>query len=623
MTIIYLSETASSVRSFLQRPAKDKVRWIALSPEAMAELDKEKIKYHIPEDFYSENELWQAGIKSAEAQKRAIGALDELAAKSWDGLAKRGSKLYTNYSYPINVIFDTVFLRAFQLQAIFKALHPDEVYFHISEILPFYWRGIGFDRRELLYSRILNECFALPGVRLIGLDQESRVLPAVEGKNGRLKAFKFLIDKRIPALYEIRKKGIGHFLKRKFSRGKTIGILGSEYEWQECEDYFLKHKFIMRQVGISFSEKGDFTENPLLKDKLSGAVGTIMAFNGIDLSPLLMPRLEYIFQQGKDICIDVFDRAERFINRFNPKALLFSVLAAPEYKSAISAFSKRGIPIFSKSHGAAGAFETTKTILDNELMYADYFLANGEEVINAYRVWAGEYFNKGLKAISTGSVKLQRLQCARRPLPNRLTAWIKEKKMSGSRKVCLYATTNYLDNALFNMFYPPYSDRNLFRTQQEIIGFFSGRKDVLLVWKLHPNRFHRRPPNIEDGAGNIFVLRDEAQFTDLLGISDLVLIDSPATACLQAATTKLPIFLVMKHIKYSAAARRLLEKRAVCADGPQELLRGIDFFLNTGQYSADINDNAFLEAFGTGKDIADPAEATAGAVITALGEEKC
>jgi hypothetical protein len=101
-------------------------------------------------------------------------------------------------------------------------------------------------------------------------------------------------------------------------------------------------------------------------------------------------------------------------------------------------------------------------------------------------------------------------------------------------------------------------------------------------------------------------------------LADFVIIDVPATTCLEAMIKGLPIFLIMKHIKYLPEARMLLEKRAVCCDEPERLLQKVEDFILYGKYEADINNNEFLSLYGTDVNNFNAVEKTASEVIGAI-----
>ena len=65
----------------------------------------------------------------------------------------------------------------------------------------------------------------------------------------------------------------------------------------------------------------------------------------------------------------------------------------------------------------------------------------------------------------------------------------------------------------------------------------------------------------------------------------------------------------------------MLARRAVCVDEPQELIERIKGYLGTEIYPADVNDNAFLKAYGNYLDDGRSAERVTEEVIKAIEVE--
>lgn len=197
----------------------------------------------------------------------------------------------------------------------------------------------------------------------------------------------------------------------------------------------------------------------------------------------------------------------------------------------------------------------------------------------------------------------------------RLSRWGKEGK-----KVCLYATTNYFQNNCYSSYEPPPSDIRLYETQLTLISELSSYSGVGLILKLSPNPTYRRPPWVDYFKDDSLVIIDnECKFSELLGYADLVVLDWPSTTLLQAIATDKPVFVVMKHLWLFPRARRMLERRVVCADEPGELLSSLKEYLGNGIYPADINDNAFLKAYGTYHDDGHTGERAVAVVLQAVG----
>lgn len=617
MNTLYLVESEEQVIDLTSKGNADDATWIALTPFSMYALEKRGIQYNIPEDFYTNDALCQVGIESGKTVNEICRRLDDLSISNSEALRKRAIRLYTDYNYPLYVIFDTVFSRVFQLKSIFESLRPDKVVCYKSEDYPFCWRGIGFDNRESLYSRLLDECKWKENVIVFSLPSKHK--PAVSGNlafgfNNRLNALKHHIKNRLPLLQDIRKNGIMRYLMSLpsvFDEHINIALIGGDYEWEECKYRFSLEKVNIEKLDIKHEECGNSPAAGDIKNEISKMVKDLLIFRGKDISGLLLARLNFIYQTGSVRCAEAYDHAQKEISRIKPRALLFSALATPEWRSAASAFAQKNIPTFCKSHGAAGFYGLMKTE-DSELFYANNYLANTGEVADFYSKYINKYAHNGLRVISTGSPKLELLKRSTGKITPKLKKWLKTN--GNGKKICIYATTAYAQNIIFIHGQPTELDRVLFKTQKTIIDFFKKRDDSVLIWKLHPNNLFDRPPAIENSAENIFVVKGEMQFTDLFEVADLMILDMPQTTCLQALTCRLPMFLVMKHVLFFDKAKELIERRAVCRNEPETLLEEIASFLENGTYEADIMDDSFFKTYGN-EDGRDAVENTVSAVL--------
>lgn len=624
MKTLYLAENEEQVNRLLNIPGmNDNPLWIALSPFAIHALSSRNIAYKIPEDFYTAEEIDGVAVELPGKIKSLCNRLDAFAISQIEGLKSRKIKLYSDYSYPLHVVFESVFNKTFQLLSIFRQVKPEKVVCcGPTERYPFFWRGIGFDKREFLYADILAVCNFGQNIEFIETMDSCRYHKKAVRSGGIFisSRLKDILKRKLPLLYMVRKYGLRHLanMAKDFSkRQSTISLLGAGYEWDECEAKFYDSGYKFSRVDIKYEESGERTEDEFIGDKILNEIKDFMVFRRNDLTDILLPRLIFIYKEGSRRCMKAYDEAARHILRMRPTGLLYSTLVAPELRSAAWAFIRNDIPTFCKSHGIVGTFDQMVTT-DNELCYANYYLANGEIAAEFYRNLTDRYPENNLKVVVTGSPKLERIKHGNGAVKKSdFKHWLKTQKASG-RKMFLYITDFYRQNHSYFIFKPPPSDNILFKTQEEIIGFFKNKAGVSLIWKLHPNRLHDRPPLIEKHSDNIFTIQDELAFTDLLDSIDAVIMDSPATAFLQAATRTMPIFVITKHIQYTQEAIGLMEKRAVCGREPQELLKEVERYISTGHFGADMNDESFLKAYGTGHDIRDAVSATVNFVADAI-----
>jgi hypothetical protein len=167
----------------------------------------------------------------------------------------------------------------------------------------------------------------------------------------------------------------------------------------------------------------------------------------------------------------------------------------------------------------------------------------------------------------------------------------------------LYVITSYYNNSWYCGFSPPFNDRLYYLEQMVIvkwlIRFAATMENIFVTIKLHPH-LHNDPPWITDvkDQRNINLVRNP-EFVELLTEHDLILIDSPTTTLLQSISTRLPVYVLTSIIKPSPSDIHLLKKRAVCTESAETLMAGIEDYLKTGFYPADVNDNKYLNLYGT------------------------
>ena len=221
-----------------------------------------------------------------------------------------------------------------------------------------------------------------------------------------------------------------------------------------------------------------------------------------------------------------------------------------------------------------------------EFSDTDLHLCFGEGVRQLFGETArGKY---GCSVIPVGWYELERISRKEEDIPREYDV--------------LYATTNYYQNNLYVSGPTLFSDTDLWRTQQTILGAL-GRMKVRTAFKLHSGNYeegHIRDFIREKGLGFISVIKSERSFQDLVDHSGLVVIDFPSTTLLQAVATKKPVFVLTRHLPLTADVKNLLRKRAYCCDDLDKLLSLLERFIHEGPSigGPDTLNQEFLERYG-------------------------
>jgi hypothetical protein len=164
----------------------------------------------------------------------------------------------------------------------------------------------------------------------------------------------------------------------------------------------------------------------------------------------------------------------------------------------------------------------------------------------------------------------------------------------GGRTV-VYATGKYGSNTLMSHYVDP--DRRLYDAQKTLIAFFEGQE------REHaPGVDFVVKANNTPGANAIpfpTSLRVDAEspFTDHLATAKAVVLDAPATTCVEAAATRVPLFVLMGRARWFDAAAARLSKRAVTCDTVDDLAAAVRRFLADGTYPADVGNTEFADAY--------------------------
>jgi len=594
---------------------------IALSPFAMYELDKQNLPYKLLEDYYDSKELYKLGVGNWKKAENLCGVIDGHIHNACPAIARLGIKPAMFSISGIKVLYDAATIRLFQLFKLIKAEKPDVILTYCYRQYPFRTEDATypyFDRRESIYARLLTlHGWGVP-IRVLPYvshpedsDVSKEIGPDIANKKKVMWWFQ-----RHPKLFdlavEIQRRGwrgLFSWLRSYLRAGTNIQVLlfGGGHNWDDCREQ-------LQAVGIDpvfnrisdnleywmsdqFSDKAD-------ADALRNAWGRLRAddkfrkffiWENIDFFPLVEEYLRLLVERLTPACLDAYEVTTKLLEKGKIKAFLALTLASCTSRSAAQAARNSNIPVVTWQHGAYGPMDYPLAIYA-DIMSSDFHFVFGEGVINKYKRAARKF---GTRLVTIGSPSLEAL--FQMP-PSRKVEKI--VKLTLGKKVVLYASTNFYQNNLYVLYYPPPSDNHLWRTQRAILDVHGKHDDHTVVVKTHPTRIYRESPMRlyakENKFKNCQFIRDECTFTDLLPIADLLVIDFPSTTLLQALTTSEPMFVYTGHLHLDTRAQKLLERRAFCYRELKSLVNALDRYLSTGKIDkrVDLNDREFLNAYG-------------------------
>jgi hypothetical protein len=587
MENLLFAEHSRQVHDLLNRGVEGKSVWVALGPSAMAALNELKTPYSIPEDFYSPEELEEVCLHLQKRTREFCDSIDGLLLERHPHLAKYEIRPFLLSIMPLSMLFGGTVKRIFELKSILKAYPEEKVRIHKKESTGRGIYDIAFSADETLYGNIL----ALRGwenpVEFISEDKVES--PESVGFREKLKNFASS-SFYLTSLYSALKKKSWKEAIAVFPRGKkgTILMCGGEEEW----------KFVipeLRRMGwrvLYGRGKGlmdvryEDSDMDLTED--NPQMGECFEFDGIDFYPLLKMRLGWILGGIPQLRDKIIPAIVESIRTHDIKAVMTSGIGTfAEHAFNLIAIGE-GTPVLNWQHGFVGYNKNITQLYEySELVSSSYNLVYGEDVKDAFD--KSNKYSFPSKSVPVGSASID---CLKEGLRT-------GGQKSGITKV-LYATTSYYMNFWYYGFTPPYSDRLMFDTQVKIVNFLEGAKEkyrLEATVKLHPSLFSFDEKYLEQSS--LKFVRRKQSFIELLKLHDLIILDMPTTALLQAISTRKPVFALMRHLRYSDYELGMLGKRAVCSDDLDALLEEIDAFLRSGHYDADLNDETFLRKYGT------------------------
>jgi len=612
LTTLYLVEKKDQVISFLKNKTDDKkILWIALSPFAMAELDKKGIQYFIPEDFYTEQELYQIGQESHRRILEFCTILDQKLNTASEISFKKLKPALFNI-YPLTIAFDTVVSKVFQIERLIEEFQPKRIYIHDNRAYHPITHNLFFSNTESIFTKILT---------LKGWDSEVTFLEgnplpfSREGSRNRrllFQAIKAIMRKsqRLPRIYSfilasLLTKGKNLralIIKKALLKRKNIRVFISNrnHNW-DCliEDLLLNNIIPLwrceNQERLTRDISGIDSKAFLESTENDENFRELFIWGDLDIFPILKDRIEFIISDGAKLCLGAYNHTLQNIEKYGIKAILSSSRITGVEHSICLAAKHVGVPVITWQHGGLGACDHYLAPY-NDLMGSDKYFVFGDGVCQ----WLKEYehlFNTNL--VPTGSAFIEKPIKTKRKTNTAIYRQFVSLVKRRQSIICLYATTNYFGNLWYLNTNIPFSDRKFFISQKKIIQFLQKFGQVATIFKLNPNPLHENPPLLSLlRLDKTYVVKNEYSFDYLCDIADIIVIDYPWTAILEAISTDKPVFVLLEQLDFFEESRAFLSRRAICADNTADLLMALESYIGRGIYPADIKDNTFLLDYG-------------------------
>lgn len=498
------------------------------------------------------SEYFEAKHASDEKIKKMI---DELNIYSKNAAENFPLEIGNYFGFFLYGVIGTIHYNCFILDSIVRELKPEKWLIYVpgeEELFNDFWMGAD----SLLYQILMRTEYA-------ALVEQSVC------HSGNIKTKKQSLKQRIKKMVSVRTLSRLHQLKYLYNTRncfindkKRLLMVGGVFDWapifstQEFIKNYYVHYFRGEVLEVSdnvpkiildmFSHSVDYHGKPILDLSRQAAIlqGTLLYFDR------MVPRL---------------------LKKIEPyKAVLASIFVSPEQSFMAHLGSALNKPVITWQHGAMNLNDDPYTEV-TETNYTSHYFCYAPGVAPKYEKYIGKTPMKGVFSVGSSKKRVEHKE----------------------NRYILYATGKWMQTGVpfLNVIDP---DTRLYDSQVKILTYLNTiGKDHEVIFKAS---------NTEDANDVPFeykniVLEYQVPFTKLLESAKLVILDSPATTCIETCSTFVPLFVYPNRVSWYEEPMKLLKKRAVVADTLDELIRQIDVFLKNGSYSADPHNAEFFERY--------------------------
>ena len=259
------------------------------------------------------------------------------------------------------------------------------------------------------------------------------------------------------------------------------------------------------------------------------------------------------------------------------QAILSTVFVFPQQNLIGHLANTLMIPVINWQHGEMNLYDNPFTEAV-ETKYTNYYLCYGKGVKSKYD---NNTENSSIKKVFTvGSTK-------------KSIQW-------KSGKYILYATGKWKKTSIpFIDAQDP--DTRLYNAQRDILTYLDeiGQRHEVIFKTGNQPGLNEVPFTL-----NNVKIEYNLPFIKLLENAICVILDSPATTCIETCITEVPLFLLAGRSPWYQKPTKLIAKRAVVANTTEDLIINIDKYLEKGIYKPDIKNKEFLLSYGSVRELA-------------------
>ena len=283
-------------------------------------------------------------------------------------------------------------------------------------------------------------------------------------------------------------------------------------------------------------------------------------------------------------------------------AVFLSVVSLGVWELYANVARGLGIPAVSLQHGGTFGYTELPIVEHTDLYSPAYFLVYGTGTVAGLE-------ERDLHAhCLPGSPRAQPVAVGSPALDSvkqqyRRVASVQSISKAGANRRAMYVTNTLLGDLRY-FSYHLYPDIAYWRLQRQVVELCSRFPGIELILKLYPRDWLSSPLEQwvkKQGFRNCRIIR-ETPFSGVLPQTDLFILDYPTTTLLEALVTEKPVIVLADRSYYRLRpfAVQSLRKRAILSETPEQFLHDIAEVLKQDDWSfhQEINDK-FLCAYGT------------------------
>jgi hypothetical protein len=572
---------------------------VALTPKVCYQLDKERIKYSIIEDYYDEVELSNQVDEYFKSQLQWIERLDEFLQNNVKELKELNLKLGTIYYYYLKtMVLDPLYIRCYTLNRLFEAIKPSAITFisHPPRELPLDFRLQ--DDGKSYYSRIIPLYCRENDIRLtlilseeggsgkraespeVGRSFASRLRRMlVKSETVRSLYFVYKYLSRQPLFKQPSQENLSILIPRvsyhiwpdfaidALKRGHNV------YELQD--DLIVKRSFFRAKRHFRLQKEmaslDDIWEHAANLLESSDLIRRINEQCQLDVSEIILPRLRYFVSK---VCPEIL-RYFKILVGFYEREMIDFILAPYAMSlvelGALAAASFKGISTVCLVHGDDAFAGKWWPLL--ELQNFDIVIPSNRE------------FKEYLECLAKGNnISTELYTSPHRLLNVRKIKQLREKKRNKIRKGTIIYLPTFMMWDARRVQGADYPVTWYYEFQKSLIEYFSTKREYTFVWKGLPQSDHiyNPIPNFirDNNFSNIEVATN--LFTEHLLTADRVICDYPSTGFYESVVAGVPTMsLYHKALIVRKSAVEYFGNLLKPFSNIPEAINHIDEFLNS------------------------------------------